>query len=384
MKIALVHDYIKEYGGAERVLETLHEMYPDAPVFTLVYCPEFLGPHRKRFENWDIKTSPLNDIPFKEKFISIYRLFAPLLFQFFNFSGYDVILVSATGAYNPTILNKKSAKLICYCHTPPRYLYGYATARQWKKNPLIRIVAELMNHVLRMVDFRASRNVDQYIANSEEVKGRIQKFYRKNAIVVYPPVYSSNEVRSSSQFGTRFPEPSRSARTIKTYYLAGGRLARPKHFELIIQTANKLQLPLKIFGKGFAGYGDELQALAGPTVAFVGEVTDEEKLKLMTHAKAFFMASVDEDFGIVPVEAMGVGTPVIAYRSGGLKETVLEGKTGVFFDTLTVESIVDAVKRFETLRLRSGRKLEEECIDQAEKFSKENFEKGIRKVVHEI
>jgi len=385
MKVALIHDYIKEYGGAERVLETLHEMYPKAPVFTLVYCPEFLGPHRKRFEKWDIKTSPLNDIPFKEKFISIYRLFAPIVFKIFNFSGYDVIIVSATGAYNPTIVNKKQAKLICYCHTPPRYLYGYATAREWKKNPVIRIVAELMNHMLRMVDFTASRNVDQYIANSEEVKGRIQKFYRKDAIVVYPPVEMSSRAKSRdlSEGGLETdiheisPRATLGRNDNKGYYLAGGRLARPKHFELIIQAVNKLKLPLKIFGKGFAGYGEELEKLAGPTVEFVGEVSDEEKLALMSGAKAFFMASEDEDFGIVPVEAMGVGTPVIAYKSGGVKETVVDGATGVFFVDLTVDSLVDAIKKFEKIKIKPA-----ECLKQASKFSKEHFEKGIEKVVH--
>lgn len=367
MKIALVHDYIKEYGGAERVLETLHNMFPDAPVYTLVYCPEFLGPHKERFENWDIKTSPFNDIPFKEKFISIYRLFAPWMFKIFNFSGYDVIIVSSTGAYSPNAIRKKQAKQICYCHTPPRYLYGYATAREWKKNIVIRIVAELMNHILRMVDFKASQNVDQYIANSEEVRARIKKFYRKDAVVVYPPV----------AMDIKFELPQKKAQ--KTFYLAGGRLARPKHFDLLIQAANALKIPLKIFGKGFAGYGEELQEMAGKTVEFLGEISDAEKKEYMRETKAFFFAGEDEDFGIVPVEAMGVGTPVIAYRSGGVKETVVDGRTGVFFDELTVKSITQAVKRFERLKIKP-----EDCIKQAGKFSKENFEKGIRKVVNEI
>src|SRR6266705_75959 len=187
MKIALVHDYIKEYGGAERVLESLHEMYPDAPVFTLIYCPEFLGPHQERFKNWNIQTSFLQQIPFKHKLISIFRLFAPFVFKAFDFSGFDVIIVSATGAYNPNMIEKKTAKQICYCHTPPRYLYGYATARDWKKNILLRILGETANHFLRLVDYRSSQNVDLFIANSENVKKRIEKFYRKDAVVVYPP-----------------------------------------------------------------------------------------------------------------------------------------------------------------------------------------------------
>lgn len=356
MRIALVHDYIKEYGGAERVLETLHDMFPEAPVFTLVYCPEFLGPHKNRFKNWDIKTSPFNDMPFKEKFISMYRLFTPWMFKIFNFSGYDVILVSATGAYSPNVINKKDAKQICYCHTPPRYLYGYATAREWKKNLWIRSIAEKLNVWLRKVDQLSSKNVDQYIANSEEVRSRIKKFYGKDAIVVYPPV----------------AVVGKSAKK-ENYFVAGGRLARPKHFEIIIQAANRLQLPLKIFGKGFAGYGEELKQLAGPTIEFVGEVPDTKKLELMSHAQAFFMASEDEDFGITPVEAMGVGTPVIAYRSGGLKETVVDGKTGVFFNHLSSEAVEEAIKKFFSLKISPR-----DCIEQAQKFDQKHFEKRIK------
>jgi hypothetical protein len=136
MKIALVHDYIKEYGGAERVLESLHELFPDAPVFTSVYCPKYLGPHKTRFASWDIRTSWLQHIPWKEKLISPLRLFAPRAFSRMDFSSFDIVIVSATGAYQSNMIRKGSATQICYCHTPPRYLYGYATARNWKKYPL--------------------------------------------------------------------------------------------------------------------------------------------------------------------------------------------------------------------------------------------------------
>lgn len=362
MKIALVHDYIKEYGGAERVLETLHDMYPDAPVFTLIYEPEFLGPHRKRFEKWNIRTSFLQYIPFTHKFISIYRLVAPFVFPLFHFAGYDVVIVSATGAYSPNLINKRNAKQVCYCHTPPRYLYGYATAREWKKSPLVRLVAEALNAWLRKVDKASSRNVDQYIANSEEVRSRIYKFYHRDAVVVYPQVaVAGKSVKKEN------------------YFLAGGRLARPKHFDLIIRAANELHIPLKVFGKGFAGYGEELRRLAEETVEFVGEVTDEEKLDLMRRAKAFVMSSEDEDFGITPVEAMGAGTPVIAYRSGGLKETVIDGKTGVFFDELTVASLIAALQRFEKITIRPS-----DCIARAEQFDEKHFTEGIRHTLSSV
>src|SRR3989344_1952346 len=198
MKIAIVHDYIKEYGGAERVLEALHELYPEAPVYTSVYLPQFLGPHRERFEGWDIRESWVRFLPFRAKLISPLRLIATFVFRSFDFSEYDVVIVSATGAYTPNMIRIKNHELrikenqeqktndqrpktihICYCHTPPHYLYGYATAREWKKNPYIRVIGEIMNHFLRMVDFKSAQNVDFFIANSEEVASRIKKFYRR-------------------------------------------------------------------------------------------------------------------------------------------------------------------------------------------------------------
>ncbi len=359
MKVALVHDYIKEYGGAERVLEVLHELYPDAPIFTAVYLPQFLGPHKERFAEWDIRTSFLQRLPLKAKLISPFRLLSKKVFRSFDFSEFDVIISSATGAYIPNELDKKSAKLLCYCHTPPRYLYGYATAREWKKNIVINGLAQIANHFLRIEDFNASKNVDQYIANSEEVRRRIWKFYRKDAIVVYPPVDINSELKKK-----------------KNYYLAGGRLARAKHIDVIVTACSELGVPLKIFGKSFAGHGKELQKMAGSKVKFLGEVTDEEKLDLYRGAKALLFASEDEDFGIIPVESMSVGTPVIAYRSGGVKETILENKTGLFYNELTVESLKKAIKRFEKMKFSA-----KDCQNQAEKFSKERFMEGIKEVV---
>ena len=418
MKIALVHDYIKEYGGAERVLETLHEMYPDAPVFTSVFLPDYLGPHKSRFENWDIRTSVAQILPFKAKLISPLRLISPFLFKQFNFSEFDVIISSATGAYFPNSLHKKKAKLLCYCHTPPRYLYGYATARNWKRNPVLNIVGEIANHFLRMVDFSASKNVDQYIANSQEVAGRIKKFYRREAIVIYPPVTIQNSPallqshsRPDRESDSRFRGNDK-----KEYYLTGGRLARAKHVDVIVRACRELNVPLKVFGRAFGGYGKELGIenwesgqkgnhnssfiLPNSKVEFLGEVSDEEKDELMTNAKAFLFASEDEDFGMIPVEAMGYGLPVIAYKSGGVKETIVdpsalkgttpqgdyplrgvasaEGRssgyvTGLFFDQLSADSLKDAIRKFAKMKIKS-----EDCRTQAEKFSKEIFQKKIR------
>ena len=361
LKVAIVHDYIKEYGGAERVLEALHELYPDATVFTSVYLPTFLGPHRERFKNWKIKTSWLQHVPFNHKLISPFRLISAGVFRQFDFSKFDVIIVSATGAYFPNAINKKNAVQICYCHTPPRYLYGYATAREWKKNKFFAVLAPIVNHFLRITDFNTARNVDYYLANSLEVAGRIKKFYRREATVIYPPV--------------DLPKlPSHKQK--KDYFITGGRLARAKHVDIIVEACNQLGVSLKIFGKSFSGYGEELQKKAGKTIEFVGEVSDEEKNELMAGAKAFLFASVDEDFGIIPVEAMGAGLPVIAYKSGGVKETVVQGRTGIFFEELTVTSLLSAIKKFKTMKFDPYI-----CRKQAEKFSQERFFQEIQRFI---
>lgn len=362
MKIAIVHDYIKEYGGAERVLEALHEMFPDAPIYTSVYLPEFLGPHKDRFKNWNVKTSALQYLPFKSKLISPFRIISPLIFRLFNFSDYDIVITSATGAYMPNAISKGNAKLICYCHTPPRYLYGLETARK-VTNPILKFGSLVIFHFLRLLDFQSAQNVDQFIANSEEVKKRIEKFYRKSAVVINPPV--------------KFQE-TKNKKLLRDYYLAGGRLARAKHPELAIKAAQKLGFRLKVFGKSFAGYGDHLKKLAEnyKNIEILGEVSEDKKWELLANAKAYISPSKDEDFGILNVEAMGAGTPVIAHASGGALETIIDGKTGVLFDELTEESLIEAIKKFKKLNLKAS-----DCKKQAEKFSEEKFQNSISKLI---
>ncbi len=368
MKIALVHDYIKEYGGAERVLEALHEIWPQAPVYTTVYLPEFLGPHRKRFEDWNIIPSRLQNIPFIHKLISPVRLFTTGVFQDWDFSEFDIVLVSATGAYFPNMIVTKSPILhICYCHTPPRYLYGYPTARNWQKHALGRLVGGFFNHSLRQTDFVSYQSPDYIIANSIEVKKRIQKFYRRDSSVIYPPVevVKNKEQRTKNKMGQ--------------YYLTGGRLARAKRTDLIIEACNRLKLPLKIFGRAFADYGEELKSIAGPTIEFVGEIDDHKLVNLYQNARALLYASEYEDFGIVPVEAQGFGVPVIGLGQGGVKETVSDGRTGILFDEPTVEGLIKAIKRFQMSNIRH-----QDCIANAKKYNKERFKKEIKRLVEKM
>lgn len=387
MKIALVHDYIKEYGGAERVLEALHEIYPDAPVYTSVYIPEFLGPHRERFKNWDIKTSWLQHIPFKHKLISPFRLIAPLVFKQFDLSEFDAVIVSATGAYSPNFIRTKikdqrskiknetkGAIHICYCHTPPRYLYGYATARDWKSNKLLYIFGTIINHILRIADYYASKNVDFFIANSQEVASRIEKFYRRKSKVIYPPIEIINKKPSKPQ--NLSPKP---------FYLTGGRLARAKHTDLIVKACEELGVNLKVFGRGFGGYDIKLKnqnskiknANENSKIEFLGEISDDIKQQLMQNAIAFIFAGEDEDFGIVPVESMSAGLPVIAYKSGGVKETIIDGKTGILFEELNAQSLKKAIQKFEKTQINP-----KDCIIQANKFSKERFKKEISSFIN--
>lgn len=374
MKIAIVHDYIKEYGGAERVLEELIKIYPKATVYTTVYLPKFLGPHEERFSEYKIRTSFLQYLPFKAKLISPFRLFSLLAFKFFNFSGFDLIIVSQTGAYFPNVIDKEKAKLVCYTHTPPRYLYGYKTARNFRKNLLMRAVIGLLFHVLRQVDYLTSKNVDYFIANSNEVKARIKKFYKRDAVVIYPPV--------DTKLGARIKA---SEKTNWSYYLCGGRLARAKGTDVIVRAFAKNGKRLKIFGKGFAGFDRELKGFATNNIEFLGEVGDAEKFKLMRGAKAFIFASYDEDFGITPVEAQSVGTPVIAYRSGGVIETVVDpsasmGKaTGIFFDENKAGALNQAIERFEKMQFDKS-----VIIKHASKFSKEKFDRQIEKFISKV
>lgn len=374
MKIALIQDYIKEFGGAESVLEYLSDIFPDAPIYTTMYFPHYFGPHRERLEKkWGtrIHTTFLQNFPLAHKLISPLRLLSPLAFKSFDFSQYDIILTSATGAYFPNSLNKKNAKLFCYCHTPPRYLYGLPTARHLSRFSLLLPIITLLNKYLRILDKKYSANVDQYISNSQTTAARIKKFYNRDAIVINPPV----EVK---KFPLSKGEKTADARGRDLeFYLTGGRLARAKRYDIAILACNQLGLKLKVFGRDFADHLNELKTIAGPNVEFLGEISNDQKNKLLQSAKAFVFCSDHEDFGIAPVEAMAAGCPVVAYASGGVTETVINGKTGILFDKLLVESCVNAIKKLDKSNIKSV-----DCISQAQKFSPKVFIRKIKQTIN--
>lgn len=368
MRVALVHDYLKEFGGAERVLEELHNIYPDSNVYTLVYLPKFLGPHKDRFKDWKIKPSIFQWIPMKGKIISLFRFIDIFIFRMMDLSMYDLVIVSAAGSYSGVNSFKKSDKTlhICYCHTPPRYLYGYATANKWTTNAFRRfllVLGQIPMHFLRQYDFINAQKPDFFIANSKEIVGRIKKFYRRDATVIHPPIDIPN-------FKDLVPMKDRK------YFLAGGRLARAKRFDLAVKACNELKLPLKIFGKQFAGYGDELKKMAGPTVEYLGEVSQEEKWDLIKNAKAYISPSLQEDFGMLNLEVNAGGTPVIAYSSGGVLETVIDGKSGILFDEPTTKSVMKAIRKSDKTKFDPMY-----LVNHAKKFSKERFRKEIKEFV---
>jgi len=368
MKVALVQDYIKEYGGAEKVLETLHEIYPQSDVYTLVYLPRFLGPHMERFKDWKIKSLIPSWIPLQAKMISMLRFVDHLFFQRLDLSSYDLVIVSMAGSYSGVNLFKKGKNTlhVCYCHTPPRYLYGYATANKWTKGIIrkfLLILGRIPMHFIRLRDYLDAQRPDVFIANSQEIASRIQKFYRRIAVVVHPPI-------DVPKVDKPIPQNERK------FYLTGGRLARAKRFDLAVEVCTKLNLPLKVFGRDFAGYEKELRSLAGKSVEFLGEVTQEEKWNLIKKAKAYISPSLQEDFGMLNLEVNGVGTGVIAYKSGGVTETLVDGETGVFFNESTVDSLAKAIERYERLKIKP-----EDCIARAQMFEKQVFMKKIKEIV---
>jgi glycosyltransferase involved in cell wall biosynthesis len=367
LKVAIVHDYLKEFGGAEKVVETLLEIWPQADVHTAVFLPQYAGPHRSRIEKWRIKTSILQYIPFKGKLISLFRFVAPFVFWMFDLSKYDLVITSTAGTYtSPNFVRVgKKTLFLNYCHTPPRYLYGYPVANDWRNNIFRRVLlvmGQLPMFFLRILDKWGAKLPNFIIANSNEVAGRIKRFYGRGATVIYPPV--------------EIPKIDTSVKK-ENYYLVGGRVSRHKGHYLAIEAFTKLGLPLKVFGGTFASYGlNQFKKTAGSNIEFFGEVTEQEKWELMRKAKAFVFPSEKEDFGIIAVEAMAAGTPVIALGQGGTLETVVDGKTGLFFKERSAESLIQAVKKFEKMKFRL-----EDCIAQAKKFSKERFKKEMLQFV---
>jgi glycosyltransferase involved in cell wall biosynthesis len=352
MKIALVHDYFKEIGGAERVLIALQEIFPEAPVYTAYKFPKYWSEFKINnvIESWG------KYLPFLPKFISYYTILSPLFFISFDLSEYDLVIVSQTGGYFPNgVKIGPKTKLITYCHTPPRFLYGYETATKERNKWYWRPISAIANHILLLVDFAFAQKPHLFIANSENVADRIKKFYRRDSVVVYPPVSPPSIPPLNLSRGK--------------YYLVISRIVGSKGLELLYDLGNKYKII--VAGRAINNSGEEIvQKLKDSNIEYLGEVTEEKKWELMAGAKGFLCLSKDEDFGISPVEAQMCGTPVIAYNSGGYRETVVHNKTGILFDGYTSQKLSDSISEFEKIKWDK-----KEIIKHAQKFSKENFVK---------
>jgi glycosyltransferase involved in cell wall biosynthesis len=356
MKVALVHDYLNEFGGAERVLLTLSEMYPDAPIYTSYYKEG--SPAWKKFKNKDIRVSCIHYLPFINRLVSPLRFLAPLIWNSLDLNEFDLIISSSSWFVTRGFARKKKGAIeVCYCHTPPRWLYGYTTSISYQKYWPIKIYSAIVGHFMRIYDYYAAQKVDYFIANSKEVAARIKKFYRRESVVIYPPVALPYSIGQDSS-----PEK-------ENYFLIVSRLTGSKGLETAIKACNKLGQKLKIVGAESGYYtGYKKYTKDDENIEFLGYVNDKDLTDIYRKARGFFALAVDEDFGITPVEAMSFGTPVIAYNGGGYKESVVNGKTGILFDDYSVEGLVKVIKQFNNLTIKSA-----DCVAQAKKFSKERF-----------
>lgn len=357
MNIALVHDWITNIAGAERVLLQISEIYPDAPIYTSVFDKKNAKPFLKK----KIKTSYLQHFPFAKSKREVLIPLTPLAFEQFNLSSYDLVISSTTMAAKG-ILTKPNTVHICYCHTPSRYLWEPFLDSRAKKGWFSGLRQNVM-HKMRIWDRLAADRVDFFIANSKYIQKRIKKYYGRDSIVVYPSI-------NIDKFKPTTPDK------IGNYFLFVSRLVDYKRCDLVIEAFNDLGLPLRVIGRG--PQKKYLSKIAKDNIEFLGYLSDEEMQKYYQEAKAFIFAA-EEDFGIVPLEAMASGRPVIAYAAGGLLETVVPGVTGEFFKEQTPQCLINAVKSFKPEKYDS-RKIRE----HATKFSNENFKKEFKGAVDEI
>ncbi len=370
MRVAIVHDQLREFGGAERVLVSLKKIFPNAPIYTSTYDQDALGSHKELFKKWKVIASWFDKIPVVNRFYSPLRFLTPWIWESFDFSKYDLVISSSGSWMCKGIQTKKPTIHISYIHHPPRYLYGYETAIEWQKYILIKIYGNIVNHFLRIWDFNSSQRADYFIANSEETKKRIQKFYRRDATVIYPPVKIPKKLQVTSY------------KLQAHYYVTVSRLARAKHVDILIKAANKYKFRLKIVGTG--RNEEYLRSIAGPTVELLGNLSDVELVKVYKNAKAFLFSSVDEEFGIAPIEAMGYGIPVIAYKSGGVPEYVKDRVNGYLFNDLNEDSSVNKIKKFESLNEKELIAMKKQARKTAEQFTEEKFKKKILKFIHTV
>lgn len=357
MKIALIASWLNQYGGAERVLEATHDLFPNAPVFTSTYWPAAMP---AAYKNWDIRVSFLGRLPFAGKLQRLWLPLYPAAFESLDLQGYDVAL-SITSAFAHGVRLPNGARHVCYCLTPARFLWNYREYVEREQiSPWTHTVLPILIARLRDWDRRAAQRVHRFIAISQTVRERIAKNYGRDSTIIHPPVdvdrFGLSDVRGD-------------------FFLILSRLAPYKRIDLAVAAFNDLGLPLLIAGDGRDRA--RLQALARSNVRFLGRVSDEEQRDLLARCRAFIFPG-EEDFGIAPLEANASGRPVIAFAGGGALETIVEGVTGEFFREPTAPSLAHAVcafdeKKFEPRVIRA----------HAEKFGAQVFKEKLQRFIRD-
>jgi glycosyltransferase involved in cell wall biosynthesis len=357
MKIALVHDWLTNFAGAERVLLALHEIWPEAPIYTTVFNKK----NMPQFSQADVRVSFLQKIPWAKKRHQLFLPLMPIAFESFDFSEYDVVL-STSHACSKGIVTKPKTLHICYCHTPMRYAWddsqSYIRNSGFSKLFKKWLIPVMMNY-LRVWDRAAADRVDKFLANSNFVAQRIKKYYQREAKVIYPPV-------ETDRF--KIAEPL-------DYYLMVGRLVPYKRADLVVEAFNKNGRKIFIAGEG--PEKEKLQKIAKENIIFLGRISESQVENLMSRARAFIFPQ-EEDFGISAVEAQAAGRPVIAYKGGGALETIIEGKTGIFFEEQTAESLNLAIERADKIIF-----FPEEIRAHAKQFDVSVFKNRIKQLIEQ-
>ncbi|WP_235941342.1 glycosyltransferase [Paenibacillus puerhi] len=356
LKVAIVHDYLNQMGGAERVVAVFHKMFPDAPIYTTIADRGIL---LKELQDADIRTTWMQRIPgVLQRFKQFFWLY-PFAVQSMDLREYDLVL-SSSSAYAKGVPISGKTVHICYCHTPMRFAWDFATYMEGMKVPApVKWLASHTVKLLKQWDIRSTRRVHHLIANSSVVQQRIESCYDRQAVKIYPPVdierYEMN------------PEPA------GDYFLVVSRLVSYKKIDLAVQACSRLGKKLVVIGGG--PDLERLRSLAGDSVQFTGRLPDEEVVRYMRNCRAFLFPGL-EDFGITPLEANACGRPVIAYRGGGALDTVIPGVNGCYFAEQTVDSLAAALEEFELMSWNPLR-----IRQHAEKFSEQRFKEELLALV---
>ncbi len=355
MKIALVHEFLTQLGGAERVLKNFLEIWPDAVLHVLIFDNEKT---KGQFEEYKKNISFLDHLPLSHKHHRLFVSIMPIAIEHFDFEEFDVVISDSSSFAKGIKTNKLH---ICYCHAPTRYLWtahDYLAKQQYPE--IFKQLGKPALALLKKWDFKAAQRPNFIIANSKNIQNQIKEFYKRDSIVIPPPVDTKKFYKEGEK---------------QEYFLAASRLEPYKKIDLIIEAFNTLGLPLKIAGTGTAE--TELKAKAQKNIEFVGSVTDDQLRKLYSGAKAFVFAA-EEDAGIMVVEAQACGTPVIAYGKGGSLETIVPGVTGEFFVEQTPQSIIEVVKNFDSTKYDSNK-----IRENAQQYDNKIFQQKIKQFVEE-